>query len=80
MYPQSVLSKNKKNITYFASENYRFYSRQSHEKLQYIVWACFRNEYPKVEGQVSPYIIPISSIVPLIILLHEALLQNMFYF
>ena len=31
----------------FSSENYCFYSR---EKLQYITWACFRNEYLKFQA------------------------------
>ena len=35
-----VLSKNKNNITFFLSENYRFYNR---EKFQFITWVCYRN-------------------------------------
>ena len=37
----NVLSKNKKNIKKFSSENYHFYSR---EILQYIAWACLHND------------------------------------
>ena len=37
----NVLSINKENHHNFSSENYLFYNR---EKLQYIIWACFRNE------------------------------------
>ena len=36
-----VLSKNKKNVTIYSSENYHFYSR---EILQYIAYAYLRNE------------------------------------
>ena len=36
MYPQSMYEKNYN----LSSKNYLFYS---HEKLQYITWACFRN-------------------------------------
>ena len=42
-----VLSKNKRKYLNFLSENYHFYSR---EKLQYITWACFRNELPSSTG------------------------------
>ena len=35
-----VLSKNKKNIIFFSSENNLFHNR---ENLLYITWACFHN-------------------------------------
>ena len=38
----NVLSKNKKNITFFRPKNYHFYSR---EKSLYITWACFRTVF-----------------------------------
>ena len=36
-----ALSKNKKNITFFSSENYHFYSN---EILKYIAWTCLHND------------------------------------
>ena len=43
-----LLSKNKKNIFLFSSENNRFYSR---EKVLLITWACFRNEKAMLLGR-----------------------------
>ena len=37
MYPQSVLSKNKKNIHFFFFQFFQL------KKSLYITWACFRN-------------------------------------
>ena len=42
----SVLSKNKKNITFFSAENYHFYIR---EILQYIARTCLRNVAKKTK-------------------------------
>ena len=41
MYPQSMFRAKIRKTSQFFSEKYRFYSR---EKLQYITWACFRND------------------------------------
>ena len=46
----------RKMSQFFSSENYQFYSR---EILQYITWACLRNEYIETVLQVLLWALPV---------------------